>query len=101
MNIFVTGGSGTMGGYILRELSQAGHALTCFSRTPPAVEDVRFVAGDITQPEQVQAACAAVPLLVESYAAAKGEDLAVNLALAAIGPVASEAIPSLEQYRTP
>ena len=58
MNIFVIGGSGTMGGYILRELSQAGHALTCFSRTPPAVEDVRFVAGDITQPEQVQAACA-------------------------------------------
>ena len=47
------------------------------------------------------AAGAAVPLLVESYAAAKGEDLAVNLALAAIGPVASEAIPSLEQYRTP
>ena len=47
------------------------------------------------------AAGAAVPLLVESYAAAKGEDRAVNLALAAIGPAASEAIPSLEQYRTP
>jgi len=58
MNILVTGGSGTMGGYILRELRRAGHEATCFSRTPPAVADVRFVEGDITQPEQVQAACA-------------------------------------------
>jgi len=57
MNIFVTGGSGTIGGYVLRELRRAGHSLTNFSRTPPALADVRFVQGDITNPEQLQAAC--------------------------------------------
>ncbi len=57
MNILITGGSGTIGGYVLRELQQAGHTLTSFSRTPPAVGDVHFIQGDITHPEQVQAAC--------------------------------------------
>ncbi len=44
------------------------------------------------------AAAAAVPLLVESYTAAKGEDRPVTWTLAAIGPAAKSAIPALEKY---
>ncbi len=47
------------------------------------------------------AAAAAVPRLVELYAAVKGQERRVTLTLAAIGPKASEAIAVLEQYRTP
>ncbi len=46
------------------------------------------------------AAAEAVPLLVEFYAAAEGEDRAVTWTLAAIGPAASDALAVLEQYRT-
>ena len=46
------------------------------------------------------AAAGAVPLLVESYAAAKGQDYLVARTLAAIGPAASDAVAVLEQYRT-
>lgn len=47
------------------------------------------------------AAAEAVPLLIKSYDAAKGEDRAVTWTLAAIGPAASDAVEVLEQYRTP
>jgi nucleoside-diphosphate-sugar epimerase len=57
MNILVTGGSGTLGGYVLRELLRAGHQLTDYSRTPPAIDGVRFVAGDIMEPERLKEAC--------------------------------------------
>ena len=43
MNVLVTGGSGTIGGYVLRELLRAGHEATCFSRTAPRVKGVRFI----------------------------------------------------------
>ena len=46
------------------------------------------------------AAAAAVPLLIESFAATQGEDRPVTWALAAIGPAASDAVAILEQYRT-
>ncbi len=46
------------------------------------------------------AAAEAVPLRVEFYAAAAGEDRAVTWTLAAIGPAASAAVAILEQYRT-
>ena len=32
MNILITGGSGTIGGYVLRELTQAGHSVTSYSK---------------------------------------------------------------------
>jgi nucleoside-diphosphate-sugar epimerase len=56
MKILVTGGSGTIGGYVLRELLAAGHCLTCFSRTAPRVEGTRFIEGDIMNPEQIRKA---------------------------------------------
>lgn len=57
MNVLVTGGSGTVGGYVLRELLQAGHGVTCFSRTAPRVKGVRFTQGEITDADQIKKAC--------------------------------------------
>ena len=57
MKILVTGGSGTIGGYVLRELLQAGHSVTSFSRTVPRVEGAGFIHGDIMEPDQLAQAC--------------------------------------------
>ena len=57
MNVLVTGGSGTIGGYVLRELLQAGHAATCFSRTATRVKGVRFIMGDVTDIDHIEKAC--------------------------------------------
>ena len=55
--VLVTGGSGTIGGYVLRELLQAGHSATSFSRSAPRVEGAGFFQGDIMQPDQLAEAC--------------------------------------------
>jgi len=50
MKIVVTGGSGQVGTYVLREL-QNRHAIVVFDRHAPAVEGVSFIEGDILDPE--------------------------------------------------
>src|SRR5262245_1643528 len=58
MKILVTGGSGTLGPYVLRELRHAGHEVTCYGRaTPPPVAGVGFVAGDIMELDRLAEAC--------------------------------------------
>jgi len=57
LKVLVTGGSGTIGGYVLRELLQAGHSVSSFSRTAPRVEGAGFVQGDIMEPAQLADAC--------------------------------------------
>jgi nucleoside-diphosphate-sugar epimerase len=58
MKILVTGGSGTIGGYVLRELLGAGHTVTDYSRTPPRVDGVGFIPGDIMDLAHLSTACA-------------------------------------------
>ena len=57
MKILVTGGSGTIGGYVLRELLLAGHSVASFSRTAPRVDGAGFIQGDIMDPGQLAQAC--------------------------------------------
>jgi len=48
MKVLVTGGSGRVGGYVLRELQAHGHALLNYGRTLPLVEGFAHTSGDIT-----------------------------------------------------
>ncbi len=57
LKVLVTGGSGTIGGYVLRELLRAGHSVSSFSRTAPRVEGAGFVKADIMEPAQLARAC--------------------------------------------
>lgn len=57
MNVLVTGGSGKIGGYVLRELLNAGQTASSYSRTAPLVEGARFIQGDITDLAQLKKAC--------------------------------------------
>ena len=54
MNVLVTGGSGKIGGYVLRELLAAGHTVSNYSQTAPFVEPVRHIDGDITDLERMR-----------------------------------------------
>ena len=56
MNVLVTGGSGKIGGYVLRELLAAGHTVSNYSQTAPFVEPVRHIDGDITDLERMREA---------------------------------------------
>src|SRR5262245_22978842 len=56
MRILVTGGNGLLGGYILRELMRAGHAVTSYARHPAPTEGAHSVIGDITDPAQLRQA---------------------------------------------
>ncbi len=58
MRILVTGGTGTLGGYVLRELLGAGHEVSELSRTAPEIEGVKSFAGDIGRPEDLREAFA-------------------------------------------
>ena len=57
MDILVTGGSGTIGGYVLRELLGAGHCVTCYSRTAPRVQGATFIQGEIMDIDGLATAC--------------------------------------------
>ena len=57
MNVLLTGGSGKIGGYVLRALLSNGHVVTNYSRTPPFVQGVPHIQGDITDLDAVRPAC--------------------------------------------
>lgn len=72
MKVFLTGGTGFVGGYVLRELLREGHAVRCLVRKTGGDADVHDErieehAGDITRPESLRGAaegCDAVIHLV-------------------------------------
>ncbi|GIG66590.1 NAD(P)H-binding protein [Phytomonospora endophytica] len=54
MTILVTGATGTVGGQIVRQLHEAGHAVRALTRDPAKAtlpEGVEVVAGDLTDPD--------------------------------------------------
>ena len=57
MSVLVTGGSGRIGIYVLRDLLGAGYDVSCYSRTAPLVEGVRFIQGDLMDLDQLREAC--------------------------------------------
>jgi nucleoside-diphosphate-sugar epimerase len=63
-----------MGGYVLRNLLRAGHAIRAFSRSRPFNEGVEFVEGDVLDASHLQSAC-------------RGCDAIVHLAVARYGKV--------------
>ena len=58
MKILVTGGSGTIGSYLLRDLKARGHELSSYSRSQPVEDHARWLRGDITDADDLKAACA-------------------------------------------
>lgn len=57
MNYFITGASGFLGKYLIKELSKLSHKLYLLSRNPPANDlegDVQWVKGDITSPDIIE-----------------------------------------------
>ncbi len=75
MDVLVTGGSGMIGSYVVRELIAHHHQVTIFSRSPQAPHGVRAFAGDALNIAQLKVAC-------------RGKDAIVHLA----------AIPNLQGY---
>ena len=57
MKILVTGGSGLIGSYVLRDLLRAGHTVSDYSRGAPLVKGVEFIQGDIMDSERLAQAC--------------------------------------------
>ena len=58
MKVLVTGGSGTIGSYLLRDLRARGHELSCYSRSRPVEDHARWLHGDIADVDGLRAACA-------------------------------------------
>lgn len=73
MHILVTGGSGFVGRHVVSLALRGGHAVTIWTRRPPAAEGVgaaRRIAADLGRPESVAAALAQAPPDAVVHAAA-------------------------------
>ena len=57
MKVLVTGGSGLIGSYVLRELLSEGHSASSYSRQKPRVAEAEFIQGDIMNLDQLAEAC--------------------------------------------
>lgn len=57
MKIFITGGTGTIGGYVLRELLTCGHSITNYSRSKPIIDGIETIHGNIRDLHQLKSGC--------------------------------------------
>ena len=58
MNVLITGGSGRIGRYAVREFAQSGHSVTSIDLRPGGVEGVQALLVDLTDAGQVYGALA-------------------------------------------
>ena len=80
MRVFLTGGSGFVGRYVLDALVERGHSVRCLVRKEPSEprESVDFVRGDVTRPETLEGClegCEAVVHLVGIIEEDKGRGI--------------------------
>ena len=76
MRVLVTGGSGAMGGYVLRNLLHAGNSVASFSRSSPwvaGVEGVEHVQGNVLDLPSLQSAYQGYHAIVPSHSWRRGD----------------------------
>jgi uncharacterized protein YbjT (DUF2867 family) len=85
--ILLTGGTGTLGGHVLRRLRDAGQDVRVLSRHSHAPRDgVEYVTGDLETGDGIEAAVRGTATIVHCAGSARGdEDKARNLVRAAAG----------------
>src|SRR5918999_3050357 len=83
--ILVTGGTGTLGRFVVRRLHDAGYDLRVLSRRSHEAKDgIEFMTGDLATGEGIEPAVDGVETIVHCAGSAKGdEDKARNLVRAA------------------
>lgn len=64
MNILVTGGSGDVGAYVVRDLLAAGHKPVVFDKRPPEANEVEYREGDILDLNCCRKACEGVNAII-------------------------------------
>jgi len=57
MHIIVTGGSGVIGSYLLREFKRYGYILSSYSRSKPIEDHAEWIEGDIKDNDRLKSAC--------------------------------------------
>lgn len=97
LRTLVTGAAGFLGSHISRRLVADGHVVTAFDVSEPTLTDVRWIAGDLRDPETVRAAVAGqdvvchVGAVGDVYLAADQPDLASEVNVTGSAHVAAAA----------
>jgi uncharacterized protein YbjT (DUF2867 family) len=84
-SILVTGGTGTLGRHVVRQLAAAGHEVRVLTRRSYENEaGIEFIAGDLAMGEGIEAAVKGAEIILHCAGSSKGdEDKARHLVLAA------------------
>lgn len=74
-SILVTGGTGTLGRPVVQRLRDAGASVTVLSRqVPDAADGIRYLAGDLSTGEGVEAAVRGAEVIVHCAGSSKGDE---------------------------